>query len=327
MSRHRRHRSRLWIGMLLFMCMMPSSLFGLTLTVQTRSGDPVGGYRWLIEEDTTNHAVPGALVADSLAVDIHNSYAPVVSKGHSDASVAEIDVPSDKRYVVSVLPDEGHAMSGQLVAVGQTAVTVIVNPFPIPTSQITVFAFHDNYPLNNAPDAAETGLEGFTVIIAEAGGRQMMDAFGNMLGTTYETGENGEFLRDEDGMPIVDMMGSGIIKTDANGEATIKYIAPGKYGVQVIPPAGQGWVQTSTIEGTKVVDAWVKSNEPPMFVEIGPAGWHVFIGFVKQFDVITQPTAPGDGTITGRVVTITSTVPPIYRASGPASPSAGPGSG
>ena len=76
-------------------------------------------------------------------------------------------------------------------------------------------------------------------------------------------------------------MGSGVITTDANGDALIQNLAPGKYGVSVVPPSGQGWIQTSTIEGTKINDAWVKPDEPPFFVEFGPPGVHAFFGFVQ----------------------------------------------
>ena len=56
----------------------------------------------------------------------------------------------------------------------------------------------------------------------------------------------------------------------------------------MIPPDGQGWQQTHTIEGTPIIDAWVKPDEPPYFTEFGPAGQHVFIGFVKQFTDIDR---------------------------------------
>jgi len=296
-----------------------SNLFGLTLTVQEPGGTPVNGYRWLVEEDNTNWTIAGAAVANSLAVDIHNSYAPVVLKGHSDTSVANINVPPDKRYIVSVLPDVGHAMSGQLVDVNQAAVTVVVNPFPIPTAQITVLAFHDNHSINNAPDAGEAGLAGFSVVIAEAAGHEMMDAFGNPLGTTYQQNPDGSFVI-VDGAPVVAEMGDGVITTDENGEATIKYIPPGKYGVQVIPPTGAGWIQTSTIEGTKVVDAWVKANEPAFFVELGPAAMHVFIGFVKQFNNLPMG---GTGTITGTVRYNHFSPPPYLQGYFPGPPVGG----
>jgi len=97
-----------------------------------------------------------------------------------------------------------------------------------------------------------------------------------------------------DGAPVVDVMGTGFIYTDANGKALIKNLAMGKYGVQVISPLGSTWVgghatanvsgqwhQTATIEGTPTVDAWVKANEPMIFVEgFGPGTYHVFFGFV-----------------------------------------------
>ncbi len=133
-----------------------------------------------------------------------------------------------------------------------------------------------------------------------------MDAFGNMLGTTYMTDLNtGEFILDGEGNPIVDQMGDMIIETNEDGEALVKYLAPGKYGVQIVPPADEtGWIQTTTIEGTPTIDTWVKANEPPVFVEFAPAGYHVFVGFVKQLNILD--TLPGAGgitsEITGRVV-------------------------
>ena len=119
----------------------------------------------------------------------------------------------------------------------------------------------------------------------------MFDAFGNPLGTTY----------DEQAMLLT--MGTGVITTmtvnDVNnpaknpynlkiGEAIIKNIAPGKYGVKVVPPQFDDngspitWIQTSTIEGTPVIDAWVKANEPRLFIEgFGQGFNHVAFGFVK----------------------------------------------
>ena len=105
-------------------------------------------------------------------------------------------------------------------------------------------------------------------------------------------------------------MGDGVITTDANGDALIQNLAPGKYGVSVVPPVGQGWIQTSTIEGTKINDAWVKPNEPPFFVEFGPPGVHAFFGFVQP----TKDAAffTGTGTITGQAVWVHNSRPPDY---------------
>ena len=273
------------------------------LNVKDRAGNDVSGFRWMVEEDTTFHVVPGLELTDTLGTIIHNSYAPVAANGRSDGSSAVVTVPDDKRYLVTVIPYAGYSISGKNVAVGQTDVTVVVNAQPLPTAQISILVFHDNSPINNAPDLNETGLAGFKIVMSDPAGQQMLDAFGNMLGTTYQQdGDTGEFLLDADGLPIVDQMGSGILLTDENGELTIKNIAPGKYGIIVVPPAGEtGWIQTSTIEGTPTVDAWVKANEPPVFVEFGPAAYHCFYGFVKQFNEIPTPQGPS-GTITGRVV-------------------------
>ena len=57
------------------------------------------------------------------------------------------------------------------------------------------------------------------------------------------------------------------------GEAVIKNLPPGKYGTIAIPPAVDDsgnpvkWIQTTTIEGTPTIDAWVAADEPAYFVE------------------------------------------------------------
>ncbi len=73
------------------------------------------------------------------------------------------------------------------------------------------------------------------------------------------------------------------------GEALVKYLVAGKYGIRLIPPevddAGETmtWTQTTTIEGTPTIDAWVKPNEPTTFVEgFGGGFWHAAFGFVKR---------------------------------------------
>ncbi len=67
-------------------------------------------------------------------------------------------------------------------------------------------------------------------------------------------------------------------------------------------------MQTATIEGTKVIDAWVKAGEPAFFAEFGPPGFHVFIGFVKKFNSIPA----GNTTITGQIVNNHLSRPPDY---------------
>ncbi|MBN1818292.1 MAG: hypothetical protein JW828_13110 [Sedimentisphaerales bacterium] len=320
----RKHKTDILGAVILFvMCalIVPSAI-GLTVHVTDPQNNPVSGFRWMLEKDTTHPVTPGVQVADSLSVAIHSSHAPVVAKGDADGSSVEINVPDDTRYMLSILPYTGYVNNGKNIAVGQTEVTVVVNPQPVPTAQISVYAFHDRQPVNGIPDTVEPGLAGFSVVIADIGGQQMLDAFGNMLGTTYQKDpDTGEYLLDGDGNPIVDMPGSMVLLTDVNGELLIKNLAPGKYAVQIIPPSKE-WIQTTTIEGTHVIDAWVKANEPPVFVEFGPASYHVFIGFTQQTNTLNAlPNAGGPTSdISGRVVYNHFGRPPFVQGFWPGEP-------
>ena len=245
------------------------------------------GYRWIVEEDTTYAVTPGtACGADSLAVNLHKSYMPVVKTDHVDApnNSVEIKVPdSNKRYYVSVLPDQPDGADACASAAGQCftqsgrqavfagsnsiTVNVVVTPQPLPTAQIWVRAFEDTASINNAWDTGEAGLGGFLVFIYDMGGQLATDTFGNPLGTLYNA--DGSIKKRGDG--TVRTMTLAEVDDPAKnpfglavGEALIQNIAPAKYGVQIIPKAGEGWQQTHTIEGTKGIDAWVLPASPAM---------------------------------------------------------------
>lgn len=298
----------------------------VNLTVSGPTGEPVTGYRWLIQEDTTRASIPGELAVpgESLAVSFYTSYAPPVAAGciscaangstppPPDVDPSSVALDPSKRYFIQVLPHAGYAMGGAPIAAGQTDVTVAVNTLPLPTAQISVFVFEDNQPINNAPDLPEErGLAGFTLLVIDAGGRygisgglMSQDAYGNPLGTTYLPCPPAE----PGCTPTVQTMGTGVITTNANGEALIQNLPAGKLSIQAVPPAGQDWHQTATIEGTKTIDAWVKPNEPAFFAEFGPPGYHVFIGFVKTFK--DTSVLNGTTTITGRIVNMHASRPP-----------------
>ncbi len=319
----------LFLGLVMGVFFSTSVLaFSVSLTAQGSNKNdttsPVGAFRWLVEEDTTHPVTPGVSDFTSLSFSFHKSHAPVVITGDQSNANA-ITLPDGKRYFVSVLPNAGYTIGGAQIADGQGSVTVICNELPLPTAQISVLVYQDNFPLNNAPDAPEVGLAGFKITVEDAGGRwgvsagqQMMDAFGNMIGTTYQT-TNGVVDLDPDGNPIVQTLGQGFVLTDAQGMALIKYMGPAKYGIQAIPPAGQGWQQTSTIEGTRIIDAWVKPDEPPFFTEFGPAGQHVAIGFIQETNVI--PPAGESRDISGQVVNMRMARPPTIEF-GPGEPHA-----
>ncbi len=292
---------------------------------------PVTGFKWLLEQDNTHPPLPDVhqpvspnVEDNTLSISIHKSHAPVVAYGRSDGSSATIDsvdlpggaVPlTAGRYFVSVLPDGDLSTCSGTYDMGgapidtttDSDVTVYVRQNPIETAQISIKVFEDTMPLNNAPDVGEPGLAGFTITLTDqSGGDLVEDAFGNKLGTTYQTDVNGNYVLDGSCQPIIDTVGSGDFDTPADGELIIKNVAPGKYGIQVEPPGPDCitspttcWRQVTTIEGTQTIDAWVRPNEPPFLVEFGPPFWHAFFGFVKPFNGLPPG---GTGTITGTVV-------------------------
>ncbi len=313
---------------------------GLSLGVQAAQfninvvdgdGNPVSGFRWLVQQDTTYAVDPTnpPPLDQQLALNFHKSHHPLALtqgnagdpnagqplSGNTDADGVTVNYVEPGRYYVSVLPYSGHAMGGAPVTVLPNAqdpnqdgdnITIVVEPYQIPTAQIAVYLFHDCYPLNGAPDLPEEEVGStacpwaapdftkFSVEVEEPGGKYganggplLQDAFGNPLGTTYS---------DTNG--TVKKLGNGTLSPNADGTLLIKNLAPAKYGIKVNPPTGAGWTQTSTIEGTRVIDAWVKANEPPFMVEFGLPGPHVFVGFTQERNDLTGGSADVSGTIT-----------------------------
>lgn len=295
--------------------LVASSAGAFTLNVVDAVGNPVPNFRWLLEEDTTSLTRPGVPTNNSIGLIIHKSYAPVLRNGTSATATTTIAVPATTRYIISVLA-EGYSVGGANVTNGQAAVRVVVNKNPIPTAQITVIAFVDQNPINNLIDETEPRLGGCKVVVTETLGQVSQDFFGNPLGTRYLKDAAGNFELDGDGNPMVETMGTGVITTltqrdfDAGnnpdnlkvGEAVVKNLAASKYGVVVVPPNVDDdgnplqWVQTTTIEGTPKIDAWVKANEPAYYFEgFGTGFKHVAHGFVKVSP--TSPSVVGGTTI------------------------------
>jgi large repetitive protein len=287
--------------------------------------------------------VPALQAGDSDVVRIYNQALP--------------NLDSTKRYFVSVAA-EGFQMGGAPVVFSGTGATatVYLNQYPVPTAQISIFVFNDNNPINGAPDLpTETGLAGFHVHLIEAGGTYgasggevTQDAFGNPLGTTYVSCTTADVAANTpanpngcakvgdpklaaDGSPEVASAGSGIILTNADGVALIQNLYPAKYTILVDPPNAD-WHQTSTIEGTRGVDAWVRNNEPSFFQEFGPPGHHVFIGFTRSGEIAgVVPSGPNAGAtcqvgidspcnallnggtpVSGRIVNTHHSRPPVF---------------
>jgi large repetitive protein len=185
----------LLVALLLAVVMIQAQAFAFTVQVVDPQGAAVTGFRWMVEEDTTNWTVPGEPTVNppSISLDIHRSYAPVVAKGNQNGSSVVVSqdvngtaIDGSKRYFVSVLPFDGYANSGAPVAPDQSSVTVVVNPMPLPTAQITIFAFVDHDKIDNIFTEPEQGLGGCTIHLADfSNGQLLWDTFGNPLGTIY----------------------------------------------------------------------------------------------------------------------------------------------
>lgn len=335
---------RLLMAVVILGCTLAASqALAFIVKVVDQDGNPVRGFRWLVEEDTSRDITPGVYQPpdQTVRLSVYRSHSPSVKAGHAMGGSASITVPRGKRYFVSVLPDGGYSMAGTAVRVpGTKKVTLTVHKHPLPTAQISVKVFHDIRPINNAPDAQEAGIPGFHIQVYDQLGQMYFDAFGNPLGTTYQRDPvTGEYVLDGDGNPIVDEVGNGIY-TDANGEALIKFLPPGKYGIRAVPrpttvmvdgspvdfPDPNIWSQTATIEGTPGIDAWIRSDEPPALVEFGLAFYHVFIGFVHQpFDALASIPNPGGttGTVSGTIRNVHQSRPPAANLNvGPPVPEA-----
>jgi len=301
---------------------------GIALTVEEPGGGTdVTNYRWTVEEDVMWQPDPSVVPppANTLATNFHKSYMPIVAQGTGAAEFALLALDPAKHYYVSVLPADavtgaGHTIGGARISPADQvaqAVTVNVNPQPIPSAQISIFVFEDSSPTNGSVDGAEqgNGLGGFQITLEDGGGRygisagQMsQDAFGNPLKNALDC-----FGGVEPPMGVIvtcpDLDPDPNITSPLAGQVLIQNLFPGKYGIIAAPPAGDTatWAQTSTIEGSKVIDAWVKAGEPAFFQEFGPAGWHVFMGFVNPAN-LTNPG--GTNTVTGTVTNLHMSRPP-----------------
>ena len=289
--------------------MQMASAAQITINLEDQNANPVSGFRYLVEEDTMYKPTPGVQDLTSLSFGFHKSHTPVaIDKagngiaGSTAGSSAVITVPDNNNYFVSIVPYNGHALGGIDVAVttGNVDKTVTVNTFPIPTSQISIRVFEDANPVNGAIDLDERFLshsivdgqkQPFEIRLFDpagqygaAGGLVSQDAYGNPLGTEYDAAGNI--------ISTPDTTNGFVLTPDENGYIVVKHLPPAKYGIEVTPPRGSDpnrplWIQTSTIEGTRTIDAWVKANNPEKFVEFGPPGPHVFVGFVRNFDCVS----------------------------------------
>jgi hypothetical protein len=208
---------------------------------------------------------------------------------------------------------------------------ISAQPNPLLTAQLTVFVFEDDAPLNGEHDVGgnnnEPGLGGFQVELwdemAQSGdftGQMTYDIFNmplsNSLNGTIDplTGHNacpvGATAPDSNGNPNQVASGmiivcpqfedDGVTPSPLAGNALIKNLMPGRFGVIVHPSAareaaGEVWYQTNTLDGSHFLDSFVKVGEPAYFQEYGPGGWHVFMGMANPAVINARKSALCNG--------------------------------
>jgi hypothetical protein len=225
------------------------------------------------------------------------------------------------------------------------ALTIPVQPNPLLTAQLTIFVFEDDAPLNGEHDVGgnnnEPALGGFQVELwdemAQSGdftGQMTYDIFNmplsNALNGTIDplTGRNacpvgatgpdnsGNLNQVASGMIIVcpQYEDDGVTPSPLAGNALVKNLMPGRFGVIVHPSAareaaGEVWYQTNTLDGTHFLDSFVKVGEPAYFQEYGPGGYHVFMGMANPAVINARkasfcngpPAVSCTNTVTGQV--------------------------
>ena len=241
-----------------------------------------------------------------------NDGCPAVGDPESDAECANA-ADDDLDFVVNDgCPEVGDYKIGgkhfRLPDDEGDVILVELQPNPLPLATVKVRVFHDNHMVNSEDDIPlEDGLEGFHVVLHDRIGEVTVDWFGNPICTEYETDLDGNLILDEEGSPIPMEGTGGFCTSGPDGYATIPNLGPNKFEVQVIPPDGSGWVQTTTIEGTHANDAWVEEGADGFSTEEGFTQALVWFGFVRPctfgdpWDGCPSNDVAGTGTITGLV--------------------------
>lgn len=218
---------------------------------------------------------------------------------------------------------------------GVSEVNVVAYKGPIPTARIAVQVFEDKWPLNAAWDritepAPTRGLgpdqltDRFKIVVEDwMGGMVTEDVYGNPICTQYRARGNPNNWATPAGDPIPDTGGTCL--TDETGFILIDNISPDKYEISAVPPVGSDWVQTTTIEGSKVIDAFVQEGSQGVW-PVEAAG-QIFMGFAQpcaygscEVDGQVVGGTPGSGTFSGTVYKVNPARPPFDLPDGVGNP-------
>ncbi|MBI5030104.1 MAG: IPT/TIG domain-containing protein [Chloroflexi bacterium] len=274
-------------------------------------GQVVSDYDYIIVRDDTGNSTQPRTPNCSPATDanypancewpsIHamsgGSAGQVVTQG-SQGNLNEttgINLPNG-RYMISVMA-EGFKIDGQWFTVPLAdpgLVTVSMQPFPMPLGTLRIQVFEDS--MTNGqydPNSGERGLAGFVAHLDDVLGEVTTDWFGNPLCTRYDTNQN----------PIPGSGGQCV--SDATGQIAIPNLGPNRYAVSVVPPNGQTWIQTTTLEGGHDWDVWLHENYTGYDPELIVGGAQVPEATFGYVAPKSMPASAATAHITGRAVGI-----------------------
>ncbi|HET7475665.1 MAG TPA: SdrD B-like domain-containing protein [Dermatophilaceae bacterium] len=289
-------------------------------------GDPVTAYKWLINADDTGD--PGTVDNQNLAsclprdasgnltgldvavtcpwpsVRTTSGQAPIIAQGDEStlSTGTALDGLPPGKYLVSVTADN-YKIDGAhfTVAAGSTqTVHVDMQPTPLPLVTLKIQVFQDSVPVDATYEVgAEQGLSGFTAHLSDVFGAVSTDYYGNALCTKYQHTSTGAIAFDANGKPIVDSTSTGRCVSDAAGVVTIPNLGPNRYAATVTPPAGQSWVQTTTLEGGHDHDIWSQEGDTGFDTEVTKGAEPVPM---VQFGFVKPQALPALSGVTGEIV-------------------------
>jgi hypothetical protein len=296
-------------------------------------GDPVTQYRFIINEDnvgdpsqprypdcspymdasltTPNPEYPAKCNWPSIRT--MQGYSPIVTQGDETILNGTTGIAlAPGKYLISVLA-EGYKIDGMHFTVPLSdpgLLKVPVHPLPLPAATVRMRVFNDIM-TNGQPDPpVDTGLAGFRAILNDIAGPVTQDVYGNPICAEYEKDADGNYIIGADGNPIyIEGTGGGCF-SDANGDIVIPNMAPNRFDTAVIPPTGQAWIQTTTLEGNVGWDTWIMQGSTGFDHEFMLAGepypWTIF-GFVQPRNELIDTTVTGG--IKGTIVAASVYIP------------------
>ncbi len=289
----------------------------ITLNVMSTDGTTaIPDYKWLINVDNSGNPLdaesdcrptdpanpdPNYLsLCDWPSVHTIRGSSPIFTQGtQADLNgTTSLNLPPGK-YLISVTADsykiDGKHFTVPMEEVAATPgiglVEVQMRPLDLPPATLRIKVFIDDGFTNGQFDApaedpqpgeftpkfdSNGAIRGFKAHFGDPLGEISTDVFGNPLCTKYAA--NGDPLPSADQDPY-----QQCLYPDASGVITIPNLGPNRYEVWVVPPDGENWIETTTLEGNFGWDGWVQEGatgyDTEFVVGAEPFPWTIF-GFV-----------------------------------------------